>query len=115
MTPLQAWLTDLRERGMGITVRHDGTPWPAGGFITTTDTQNATRYRFALRLAALGQAPAWWNYVAGKTNQPPQEHELPRVGSHSDPAGQAYPCATCGAPAEHVDANLLGWCPEHDE
>ena len=109
---LQAWLAGLKARGVGIAIE-------AGGLVmtgerwTVMDRKRAEAWEHALRLAAAGTHPAWWAAVTGRSSTPPTLEELPTVDDPTSADGLAFPCARCGAPADLLDGELLGWCAAH--
>lgn len=106
--PLAEWLGQLREFGArlvatGRVITVHGRP------MTDTDRQVIARHRHALLVATAGTHPEWWAYVAGRTDHPPEPDEIPVADDDPD----AFACACCGAPAAHLDPELLPWCDDH--
>lgn len=104
-TTLQQWLNDLRQRHCTITIDHN-VIHIRGHAAHDHDRTHVDRHRHALHLATTGTWTPWWNYVSGRTNQPPAPHEIPT-------ADDGYACTCCGQPAPHLDHHLLPWCDNH--
>ena len=102
-------LNKLRQNGISIVLDPDTRQPRLDGPATPHDRAWAHRHTHALRLAADGNHTTWWTAVHTGNHHNLHTHHLPVAATDNE----AFACAGCGQPADHLDTDLLPWCPTH--